>query len=194
MVGTFLNPEVDRNIVYVTHTKIMNLFCNYYANYDYCVFGKDLAEFIRLKKNYREVYSYNRPNNLLHNPETEDKQERVLLICYQLTNLFTTMLGGKLPLISISMDNRETIINEFTFFNGHKIEEDGPYEFDPYEKNMLYEIKNVGMCVDELETVLGHDWDELGYNTVSSEVFDNDAIDRIKGEAISFIYKAITFL
>ncbi len=189
----FLNPEVDRRIVKVTHKKLKNMFCNYYANHDYCVFGKDLAEFIESTKNYRETYSYNRPNNLLHVPETEDKQERILLTCYQLTNLFTTILRSKLPCVRISTKNRETMLKEFAYFNGHQ-NEDESYEFDPLEEDLLYEIKKVGMYVNELEVALGHDWDELGYNSVSKEVFEVDAVDKIKAEACSFIYKAIPYL
>ncbi|WP_274941054.1 hypothetical protein [Chordicoccus furentiruminis] len=189
----FLNPELDRKIVEITHSKLKNVFCSYYAQYDYCVFDKDLAEFIESVKNYRETYSYNRPNNLMHMPESENKQERVLLTCYQLTNLFTSMLRSKLPFVDISMDNQKTMIKEFSYFNGHRLE-DGSYEFDPFEENILIESIRDGMCVTELEWVLGHDWDELGYNSELNEFFDAAAVDRIKKEAISFIYKAIPFV
>ena len=189
----FLNPEEDRKIVKITHSKLKNVFCSYYANYDYCVFDKDLADFFETVKDYRETYSYNRPNNLMHMPESENKQERVLLTCYQLTNLFTSMLRSKLPFVGISMDNREAMIKEFSYFNGHELK-DGSYEYDPFEENILSEIIRRGMFVNELEWVLGHDWDELGYNSELNEFFDAAAVDRIKKEAISFIYKAIPFV
>lgn len=85
------------------------------------------------------------------------------------------------------------MLKEFAYFNGHQ-NEDESYEFDPLEEDLLYEIKKVGMYVNELEVALGHDWDELGYNSVSKEVFAVDAVDKIKAEACSFIYKAIPYL
>lgn len=187
----FLNPEEDKKLVEITHSKLKKVFCNYYANYDYCAFNKDLVDFFESTQEYRETYSYNRPNNLIHIPDSEEKHEKALLICYQLTNLFTSMLKRRVSLITINSANREMLEEEFAFFNGHK--EDDKYVYDPFEENILYEMKKYGMSIIELEEVLGHDWDELGYNSTVRQAFDEDAVDKIKGKAISFIFRAVPF-
>ncbi len=188
----YLNTDVDENIVNLTHSKLENLFCDYYAKGDDAIFEQNIREYIEQCRYYRETYSYNLPYNVMYSSFDADRLKTVILKCFQLSNMHAWLVNKKTKLIRPNVNNRDFIRVQFLLYNARK-DVQGIYVCDDAEQNALSEALKYGVSCQPFELEIGHDWDEMGYNEYIESLFEEKAIDRVKGNALHFLYEAIEF-
>ena len=187
----FLNSDVDNNIHTVTHEKLKNLFCDYYTRNNF--FDINMKEYILNLRDMREFFSYNVPFNMIGDPIDFQMLELILLKCFQLTNLHNGMLVECTGFINTTGNNIWQIETYFEMFNERR-KNDGKKVEDPAEHNQLKEMFKYGVRITNYEVEFGHDWDEMGYTYCLGDKFDEEAVEKIQGKALSLVYKAIAYV
>ena len=95
--------------------------------------------------------------------------------------------------INTTENNIWQIETYFEMFNERR-KNDGKKVEDPAEHNQLREMFKYGVRITNYEVEFGHDWDEMGYTYCLGDKFDEEAVEKIQGKALSLVYKAIAYV
>lgn len=206
----YTNTEVGDDITEITHSKLLNVFCDYYAKNN-LIFNSSLKEYVEKAKERREYYSYTIPYNVLFGDFDEEELELLIKKMILLADLHVWMLSKKSLHIQLRDDNKEEVFKEFLKFNvrkkngdfsdtvkgytgelGNIIRKYGA-EPDAADYDALIEIEKYGINCQLFEMELSHDWDEMGYSNLMEPLFEEKNVYSVKSKANSFLYELLSY-
>ncbi|MDD3361730.1 MAG: hypothetical protein PHW34_08670 [Hespellia sp.] len=206
----YTNIEIGDDIVEITHSKLVNVFCDYYAR-EHKIFEPSLREFIEKCRYMREYYSYIIPYNVLFGDFDENYLEEIIKKMIMLADLHVWMISKKSMYVKRSVQYTEELCKRFLQFNVRK--NDGEIsekvktlkgtigaiirkynaEPDDADYDALVEIIHNGINCQRFEEELSHDWDEAGYSEGMKPLFDEKNVYDIKHKANCFLYDLINY-